>query len=281
MSSHEADGLLKRGIIESGATDEMGRHFTKKSISQAVAAAILKRLGIKPGELSKLKDVSGEALVNAAFEGQHDASVEHMIPISIGKGYASEWEPVVDGVFLKQDPEDPEGFAKGAERYGMLIGSNLTEWNTIMPKELRHKDTWRLRELYAKAFPDQDPKGAADFDAHLRLPIREITAARAGLGGKAVYSYVFTRSQGKSGVPHSAEIPYVFGHKDDDVWMSRTIEDLWGSFARTGVPSAKGIPQWEPYTRKSGAVMILDHRSYVAHHHDEALLRYIAPDRTF
>lgn len=122
---------------------------------------------------------------------------------------------------------------------------------------------------------------AADFDSFLRLPIREITVARADLGGEAVYSYVFTRSQGKSGVPHSAEIPYVFWHKDDDAWMSRTMEDLWGSFARTGVPSAKGIPQWEPYARKSGAVMSLDHRSYVAHHHDEALLRYIAPDRTF
>ena len=281
MSSHEADGLFKRGIIESGATDEMGRHFTKKSISQAVAAAILKRLGIQPGELSKLNSVSEEALVNAAFEGQRDAAVEHKIPISIGKGYASEWEPVVDGVFLMQDPVGAGGFVKGAERYGMLIGSNLTEWNTIMPRELAHKDSRRLRSLYEKAFPDQDPRGAVDFDALLRLPIREITAARADLGGEAVYSYVFTRSQGRSGVPHSAEIPYVFGHKDDDAWMSRAIEDLWGSFARTGVPSANGIPQWEPYTRKSGAVMILDHHSYVAHHHDEALLRYLAPGRTF
>ncbi|MGN0909189.1 MAG: carboxylesterase/lipase family protein, partial [Succinivibrio sp.] len=281
MSSPKAAGLFRRGIIESGATDEMGRHFTKKNTSQAVAAAILKRLGIGPENLARLKDVSEEQLVNAAFEGQHDAAVEHRIPISIGKGYASEWEPVVDGLFLTDDPVGRNGFAKGAERYGMLIGSNLTEWNTIMPKELEHKDTVRLRSLYARAFPDQDPALARDFDSLLRLPIREVAASRADLGGQAVYSYVFTRSQGSKGVPHSAEIPYVFGHKDDDQWMSLAMMDLWGSYARTGVPSAQGIPEWEPYTRKSGAVMILDLHSYVAHHHDEALLRYIAPDRKF
>jgi para-nitrobenzyl esterase len=281
MSSHKADGLFRRGIIQSGATDEMGRHFTSKKISQAVAAAILKRLGIGPGELSKLSSVPEEVLVNAAFEGQRDAAVAHKIPISIGKGFASEWEPVVDGEFLTENPLGPGGFVKGAARYAMLIGSNLTEWNTLMPKEVRHKDSRMLRSLYARAFPDKDPAGAVDFDSLLRLPIREITAGRADLGGEKVYSYLFTRSQGKIGVPHGAEIPYVFVHKDDDAAMARTMEDLWGSFARTGVPSAKGVPQWEPYTRENGAVMILDSKSRLAHHHDEALLKFIAPDRTF
>ncbi len=207
MASREADGLFRRGIIQSGATDEMGRHFTQKRISQAVGAAILKRLGIKPSEPSKLKDVPEDKLVNAAFEGQRDVAVEHRIPISIGKGYASEWEPVVDGLFLTKDPVSKDGFVKGAERYGMLIGSNLTEWNTIMPKDLRHNDTRQLRKLYAKAFPDQDPAGAPDFDALLRLPIREITAARADLGGEKVYSYVLTRSQGSTGVRTAPRSP--------------------------------------------------------------------------
>ncbi len=53
---------------------------------------------------------------------------------------------------------------------------------------------------------------------------------------------------------------------------------LWVNFAKTGVPSAEGIPEWEPYTRDGGATMILDETSYLTYHHDKELMSLLAPN---
>lgn len=60
--------------------------------------------------------------------------------------------------------------------------------------------------------------------------------------------------------------------------IADTVAGLWASFARDGVPALPGVDAWEPYTRESGAVMILDDETYLAHHHDEKLLSLLAPD---
>ena len=48
-------------------------------------------------------------------------------------------------------------------------------------------------------------------------------------------------------------------------------------FMRAG-ERTDGLPEWEAYTRENGSVMILDDESYLAHHHDEALLKMLAPE---
>lgn len=56
------------------------------------------------------------------------------------------------------------------------------------------------------------------------------------------------------------------------------VRQAWISFARSGVPGADGLPEWEPYTREGGATMILDTESRLANHHDQALMALLAPD---
>jgi|GEM_PF-168289 len=279
MSSPYAEGLFQRGIMESGATEGMGVSFAEKEVSADLGAAIIEKLRIEPSDIEKIQEISYGELQAAAAEAQKEIAEKYQIPVSIGTGYAFEWEPVVEGDFLLEHPVQEEGFADAAKDYPLLIGSNLNEWNNFMADQLRHSDmSEEAKEAFIKAYPNEDPEDAENVDMLLRLPILKITAHKADQEGADVYSYLFTRQAGDFGSYHGAEIPYVFNNATDDAELAATISGLWASFARDGVPSLEGIEKWEPYTRESGAVMILDDESYLAHHHDEELIRLLAPD---
>lgn len=280
MGTPYANGLFNRAIVESGATEGMGAVFTPKNVSVDLGRTIVKNLGLSAKNIEKIQTVSNDDLMQAMTKAQKTIANKYKIPVSIGNGYASEWEPVVDGDFLPQNPVQPEGFVENAKKYPLLIGSNLNEWNLYGPERdfLEHKNlTAETRRDYAAAYPNEDPTGAADVDTLLRLPILKLTAHKADQGGAPVYSYIFTKQIGNQGVFHGAEIPFVFEHASD--WMlADTVAGYWASFARTGVPSVPGKPAWEPYTRQFGAVMILDDITYLTHHHDEKLLKDLAPN---
>lgn len=76
---------------------------------------------------------------------------------------------------------------------------------------------------------------------------------------------------------HGAEIPYIFRHSDVSA-MNDLFSSIWVNFARSGIPSADGLPTWEAYTREGGATMLLDTTSQLVYHHDAALLKLLAPD---
>ena len=83
----------------------------------------------------------------------------------------------------------------------------------------------------------------------------------ASAGCAPVYMYQFTWESpvldGALGSTHCLEIPFVFdnvllhrtftGGGDDAVELGHRISRLWTSFAKSGVPSAAGIPTWEPW----------------------------------
>lgn len=76
---------------------------------------------------------------------------------------------------------------------------------------------------------------------------------------------------------HAAEIPYVFGtlgpagsfaFEVEDLPRERRLSDLmmtlWSEFARTGVPSAPGVPVWPEFTPGRRNIMVLGRDIYVA-----------------
>ena len=129
MSSPYAKGLFKRGIIESGATETMGVIFTDQEPSRRVAELTMEYLGITDPE--ELQTVPYDELAAASDKALATVAEEYQIPAALGSGYGLAWEPVIDGDFLPENPVNEDGFADGAEEYGMLIGSNLTEWSAI------------------------------------------------------------------------------------------------------------------------------------------------------
>ena len=63
--------------------------------------------------------------------------------------------------------------------------------------------------------------------------------------------------------------------------MADQLSQVWVSFARTGIPGGDGIPAWEPYTRESGATMLLDTQAELVYHHDRELMNLMAPDYVY
>ena len=77
------------------------------------------------------------------------------------------------------------------------------------------------------------------------------------------------------GAYHGAEIPFVFAHKQssaDAKKLAGQVSQAWVNFAKTGVPSADGLPEWEAYDRENAATMILDVDSSLVHGHDKKLM---------
>src|SRR6185312_4717065 len=61
----------------------------------------------------------------------------------------------------------------------------------------------------------------------------------------AVMSYNYDMRSPRANGPDAAEV-------------SRKMSSLWASFARSGTPSADGVPRWPRYDRKNRATMIID-----------------------
>uniref|UniRef100_A0A8D0G829 Carboxylesterase type B domain-containing protein n=1 Tax=Sphenodon punctatus TaxID=8508 RepID=A0A8D0G829_SPHPU len=103
-------------------------------------------------------------------------------------------------------------------------------------------------------------------DYYFMCPMVEL-AQRIAEAGSAVYAYSFTHASSFSiwhewmGVPHAAELPYLFGrlgtrpgdnqtYLETDAVLSRRVMRYWADFARSGNPNgADGSgEQWPRYT---------------------------------
>lgn len=204
-----------------------------------------------------------------------------------------------------------DGFASGGKGISLLIGSNLNEWTSVPLLAKSAEEKARLEKLseteilaeaqklygdkaekviaeYKNAYPGKELYNALFIDTMIRLPILKITAAKADQKSGDVYSYIF--GYGSPFSFHTFEIPYVFNNAGTsvmgtisiDVEKDKKIAELmsgtWISFAKTGEPGTELTEKWDSYSRENGAVMILDEKSILTHHHDEALLKLLAPE---
>jgi len=57
--------------------------------------------------------------------------------------------------------------------------------------------------------------------------------------------------------------------------LSMKMSEALLNFMRTGVPSARRLPEWEPYTTEEGRMMILDDRCYMTSDIDKEARRIV------
>ncbi|MCW2670781.1 MAG: carboxylesterase/lipase family protein [Frankiales bacterium] len=105
------------------------------------------------------------------------------------------------------------------------------------------------------AYDGPTTMGDIATDVTMRLPLGDLIDQHEG----PVFAYSFTWESVGFGACHAADLPFTFGTLDREGWgewvgdpeeaavLSRAMRDAWGSFARDGVPAAKGLPTWPVY----------------------------------
>ena len=280
MTTPNAKGLFERGIVQSGATETMGVTFTSEEASQSLTERILDKLGITADHIENIQNVDISKIESASQEAMQETAAEYQIPAPLSDGYAMEWGPVIEGDYMPENPVTEDGFAENGKNIDLLIGSNLNEWTTMMGGD---QGTLTEEEVaaYESAYPDKNPENADKVDTLIRIPMLKIMSHKAMQGGSNIYAYVFTYENGSNdgtGVYHGAEISYVFDHIQNDQEAQKfadQISQAWVNFAKTGVPSADGMPEWETYDNEKGATMILDEMSTLVYGHDRELMKLL------
>ena len=275
MAMPVAKGLFHRAIVQSGAFLQ----GMPPARGAEITAAVLAYLGLKPNHVDELQRVPMERLQDAisAIPGG---------PLAIA--------PVMDGRSLPRHPFDPDAPAISAD-VPLLIGSNATETTLLGPPVTDLDDATlhaqtkarmkiddaaarRLLAVYKEAHRDNvEAWLALESDRFMRINSIRQAERKAGQGASPVYMYYFAwRTPVMGGYlrsAHALEIPFVFDHVD--VWSGFTgtsqdryaladgMSAAWVEFARSGKPSAPGLPEWPAYTAAHRATMILDSESSV------------------
>ncbi|KAJ7317247.1 hypothetical protein JRQ81_003409 [Phrynocephalus forsythii] len=97
----------------------------------------------------------------------------------------------------------------------------------------------------------------ATGDHAFLCPVASV-ANRMAQAGSPVFAYIFTHrpafivAPDWIGVPHCAELPYLFGFKlsnsEDEVILSQRVMHYWGHFIRTGSPDGGNGKHWPAFT---------------------------------
>jgi para-nitrobenzyl esterase len=237
MAMPDAAGLFHRAIIQSGA---LLRLTTPDDASRATRA-LFNELGLRPGQVRELQNVSVERLLAA------NAVVTRNIPLSEVGATAN--TPAVDGHVIPHHPWDPAAPALSAG-IPLLIGYTRTEETayqrptdaaiSMSAGEMRARVAQRLGQdpsaviaAYAEAHPDATP-----WDLNILIATdhprgthaREVARRKAVAGGAAAFFYRFDWETPEGGLvydplldppppvvpggrmrsPHTMEIPFVF-----------------------------------------------------------------------
>lgn len=143
-------------------------------------------------------------------------------------------------------------------------------------------DTKKIIDTYRHARPDES---AADIWVAIRsinmfgLGTVKLAERKAQQNGAPVYLYNFGyKSEAKIpgtdyplGTPHAMDISFKFnnevpgkqagflgGNKPERFIASHHMAELWATFARTGKPAAKDVPEWKAYNLKDRPTMRID-----------------------
>ena len=232
MAMPSAKGLFHKAIVQSGSiTNLMDPKYSRR-----IGAATVEALGINPSHIDDIASVPYSDLLNAyekAVEKVRDeATADGAMPENILDMLVFGALPVVDGEVIPAAPSSQEALALSKD-IPVIIGT-----------------------VYNEFTPDQE-------DPIFRPLAVKQAADRSAAGCAPVYMYLFKWSSpvldGVFGSTHCLEIPFVFdnvvlhrtftGGGEDAVELGHRMSRVWTGFAKNGIPSADGIPEWEPYPR--------------------------------
>ncbi len=271
----EAKGLFHKAIMQSGSTNVV------RSLESVVKIAelFLQTLGVNKSSAEVLRSVSADRMLSAQAE------------VALKAGGVTPVEPLVDGRIIAGRPIDKIRSGSAAS-IPVLCGTTLEETRMFLMMEPRARDIDEsmlikmtqhfvprgkeeiliksYRQIRAKRGMSTLPYDllvAIQTDCMFRVPT--IRLAEAQFQNKQnAYNYLFTWQSplagGSLGAYHSLELGFVFGNLSPDVHgagpkvegLSRSIQDAWVAFARSGDPSCKSIGPWPKYDLKRKTMIL-------------------------
>jgi len=286
-----AKGLFHKAIIMSGTI----LNVNTKAMTEELGKAVLKELNIDAAHIDRIKDVPYDELYKAG---------QRAMAASIGTrqpGTPMMWGfgPTPDGETLLQQPFQ-DGFAATADNIPIIIGTTFNElqrlrYNDQMTQDEARRELFRTFGMdanryisaFAEAYPGYTPQDLLSIDWLFR-PKTIITADAISQGRAAkTWMYMFTwRSPVSKGSVHGQELKFCFNtlHRagrdlpqpsEADKKLADVMSSVWAQFAHTGDPNIEGLPQWQPYTKENGELMVFDHQCELRHNHDRKLAEII------
>lgn len=260
-ASAQAKGLFHKAIAQSGSSAGMGN---QRRLAEAEAD------GLKFGEL---KGATTLAALRALTWEQLTAPAQG----------APRFGPVVDGYFLSAPVR--EIYAQGKQNdVATLTGCNRDEGGAVpkptvtaaeFEKQARQRHAERAEE-FLKLYPagtDEAARAAANAAANdqSRVSMYLWARERAKTAKTPAYTYFWTHTMpgedaARFGAFHSSEVPYVLNtlytakrpFVEADHKIADTISSYWANFARTGVPSGKGLAAWPAVGEKPETMEVGD-----------------------
>lgn len=301
-------GLFRRAIAMGG----MPGPSAPAHEHHQLARDALQDVGVAAGDHDALASLDCAALArlqNAAFKRMLHARDSHQYG-SISRQGIIHWGAATDTAFLPQPPL--ANYRSGTPNdIDLLLGTcrndgTLFALSSPLGRYLSARvfanhigglipngDLAALLAHYRAAMPGSGMRAVYEQvinDACFRQPTRQAAQAHAAAHPGRTWHYQLNCESAIPGVGaiHGIDVALLFRTAPGITLLRDTPETLelstrmrkaFTTFARTGVPTAAGLPTWTPYDEKSRATMVLDHASELVSDLDGPLLGYWAPGR--
>ncbi len=285
LTSPLSRGLFHKAISESGGGRDgvlTGRPMSKNGVDRNYPVSA-ETIGVNFARWKGIEGVDAAAL--ARLRALSAADIISGGQESAGPGGPPTYPgPILDGRLIAETAQS--AYEAGRQmRVPLIIGSNSADFVGFISADTKEALFAQFGDRKAEAIAAYDPGGTAELQTLLvmagadrvqaepaRMTARVFTASRA-----PAYVYRFSyvpaalREQWRNGVPHGAEIPYVFNTlgtrrggpqppppSPEDQAVARMVNTYWANFAKKGDPNGAGLPTWPRYDR--GTNEILDFR---------------------